>query len=124
MTKRDTQIIALFENGTPSTQIAKQFGISRSAVSGVISRARRKGLVARPVKQSHANARSGVGSSRSNDDRLLQWLWYRTAGFSIAQVAHLHGAPTSTVSSATSDVRNADITESGEPEAEVVAGYW
>lgn len=54
---------------------------------------------------------------RSDDERLLAWLWLRSQGQSSGEVALRYGVTSERVRTATQRVRQADIDESGEPDA-------
>lgn len=59
--------------------------------------------------------------TRAQDEKILQWLAWRSAGYSARAIArHVDAAP-GVVVKATNAVRAADLAESGE---DVSAGYW
>jgi hypothetical protein len=61
---------------------------------------------------------------RSRDDQLLRWLRLRSAGWSAEQIARRYGVTNNgSVISATENVRDADLAESGDPEEVVMAAY-
>ena len=117
---RQRQIIALFKEGKSYGEIAKATGASRGMVSGVISRARADGsdLPKRP------GGRSKKESTRAKDERDLSILRLRGAGLTVPEIVRRLGVSENIVRNRSNDIRNADLAESGEPEAVVAAGYW
>jgi len=61
---------------------------------------------------------------RSDDEQLLCWLAARHAGARAAEIGRQAGTTGQRVATATNRVLQADLGESGEPEAVVLAGYW
>ena len=62
--------------------------------------------------------------TRKDDERLLEWLDMRHAGFSSGEVGRLHNVTDSRVRVATQRVLEHDLLWSGEPEADVMGAYW
>ena len=61
--------------------------------------------------------------SRASDERLLRWLEARDAGMSQGAIARAYGVNRGQVSRDVAQVIDADLRESGESAAEVMAGY-
>lgn len=62
--------------------------------------------------------------TRSEDEKQLAILKLRSNGLSCAQIAQRHGMAVGSISRLTNPVRDADLSESGEPHDVVLAGYW
>lgn len=67
---------------------------------------------------------SGPRATRADDERLLAALRMRTARLPHELIASRLGFSRRRVNSATSDIKRADIAESGEPRGQVAAAYW
>lgn len=61
--------------------------------------------------------------SRAADERLLKWLEARDAGMSQGAIARAYGVNRGQVSRDVAQVIDADLRESGESAAQVMAGY-
>jgi hypothetical protein len=62
--------------------------------------------------------------SRERDNELIGWIRARARGQSAGSIAKAAGKNSGIIVGATNLVRDADIEESGEPEADVRGAYW
>lgn len=62
-------------------------------------------------------------ASRADDERILRWLSRALSGDNSSIIAGADGTTAATVRMAIKRVRDADISESGEPERVVIRGY-
>lgn len=60
--------------------------------------------------------------SREHDEQTLEFVRLRSSGSTPSDIARMFGVQRASVSRATAKVRDADIAESGEPEAYLA--YW
>ncbi|MDO5621937.1 MAG: hypothetical protein Q4G24_10750 [Paracoccus sp. (in: a-proteobacteria)] len=63
-------------------------------------------------------------AARKSDERILRMLAGRCAGLSSAQIADREGVSALQVRARTTEVRKADLAESGEDSFVVNLGYW
>lgn len=61
---------------------------------------------------------------RERDEEILRMLRLRGAGFSTREIGEMVGKTAANVRITTTTIRAADLNESGEGRAVVLAGYW
>jgi orotate phosphoribosyltransferase-like protein len=66
----------------------------------------------------------GTSCTRELDEKVLTWVRLRRRGLTAGQIAKRYNVKANSVILATTRVRLADLTESGEPNRNVVEGYW
>lgn len=107
-------VVADFNSGISAAQVAARHALPRSAVLGIVHRARQAGR--------HVADRSGP--ARTADEALLRQIKWRREGFARDSSHATRAVGRPAILSATDAVLAADLAESGEPAAVVRAAYW
>ena len=118
---------ALLDGTRTAAEIAVMLGCKPEYVRATVARQGWQGRLKRGVggrgNGVPAHARTLPEPTRADDARILGWLQDRCAGLSVAAIARAARCGASHVQTTLTAVRDADLSESGEPTAEVLQGY-